>query len=225
VTASRAPSTQAGLRRAAVIVGMQTEARLAQRLGLPVYIGGGTAAGAVEASRRALTGAASALISLGLAGGLDPALRPGDVIVPEAVLTGGRLFRGDPVLGEALGGLTPHRILGAASVVADVPSKQRLRRETGAAAVDLESGAVATLAAERGLSFAALRVICDPAECALPSAALVALNRWGAIGIFRVLGSILAHPAQLPALLALTRDAAVARRALAERIASIAAGA
>lgn len=223
--ALNAPSTQAGLRGASVIVGLRTEARLALRLGVPVYIGGGTMVGAVEASHRALTGAASALISLGLAGALDPALRPGDVIVPEAVLAGGHLFRGDPVLGAELGGMTPHRILGAASVVADVLCKQRLRDETGAAAVDLESGAVATLATERGLPFAALRVICDPAERALPSAALVALNRCGGIGIFRVLGSILAHPAQLPALLALTRDAAVARRALARHIASIAAGA
>lgn len=223
--ALNAPSAQAGLRGAILIVGLQTEARLARRLGVPVYIGGGTATGAVEASRRALTGAASALISLGLAGGLDPALHPGDVIVPEAVLTGGRLFRSDPALGEALGGMTPHRIFGAASVVADVRSKQRLRSETAAAAVDLESGAVATLATERGLPFAALRVICDPAERALPSAALVSLNQRGAISIFRVLGSLLAHPAQLPALLALTHDAAVARRALAQRIASIAAGA
>ena len=223
--AANAVSTEAGLRGAAVIVGLRTEARLALPLGVPVYIGGGTAAGAVEATRRALTGAASALISLGLAGGLEPALRPGDVIVPEAVLADGVFFRGDPVLGQTLGGMTPHRILGAASVVADVLSKQRLRGETGAAAVDLESGAVARLATERGLPFAALRVICDPAERALPPAALVALNRRGAIGMFRLLGSILAHPAQLPGLLALARDAALARRALAQRIASIAAGA
>lgn len=220
-----APFIGVRLRGAAVIVGLRSEARLALRLGVPVYIGGGTAAGAAEACRQALTRTASALISLGLAGGLAPALRPGDVIVPEAVLTGGRVLHGDPALGQTLGGMTAHRILGAASVVADALSKQRLHRETGAAAVDLESGAVATLATQRGLPFAALRVICDPAERALPPAALVALNRRGAIGIVRVLGSVLARPDQLPELLALTRDVARARRALAERIASIAAGA
>jgi len=223
--AANALSTQAVLRGAAVIVGLRTEARLALRLGAPVYIGGGTAAGAAEASHRAVAEAASALISLGLAGGLDPALRPGDVIVPEAVLSSGRAFRADPVLGQTLGGMTPHHIIGAASAVADVRSKQRLRGETGAAAVDLESGAVATRATQIGLPFAALRVICDPAERALPPAALMALDRRGAIGVFRVLGSILADPAQLPALLALTRDATMARRALAQRIASIGPGA
>ena len=223
--ASNALFIQAGLRGAAIIVGLRAEARLALPLGVPIYVGGGTAAGAAEASRRAVAGAASALISLGLAGGLDPALRPGDVTVPEAVLTGGRVFPADPLLGRTLGGMTPHRILGAASVVADVLSKDRFRDETGAVAVDRESGAVATLATERGLPFAALRVICDPAERALPPAALVALNRRGAIGMVRMLDSILAHPVQVPALLALARDAAKARRALAQRIASIVAGA
>jgi len=225
VRAANALSIQAGLCGVAVIVGLRTEARLALRLGVPVHIGGGTAAGAAEASRRALAGDVRGLISVGLAGGLDPALHPGDVIVPEAILTGGRVLRADPVLGQTLGGITPHRVIGAASVVADVRSKQRLRGETGAAAVDLESGAAATLATQSGVPFAALRVICDPAERALPPAALVALNRRGAISIFRVLGSIVANPAQLPAMLALTRDATTAQRALARRIALIVAGA
>jgi adenosylhomocysteine nucleosidase len=216
---------QVGLDSAAIIVGLLAEARLARRLGGPVYIGGGTAAGAAAASCRALAEAAPALISVGLAGGLDPALRPGDVIVPEAVLIGAHTLRADPELGRMLGGMTPHRIVGAKSIATNALSKQRLRDETGAAALDLESGAVATLATRHGMPFAALRVICDPAERALPPAALVALDRRGAIGLFAVLGSVLAHPAQVPALLALTRDAIMARRALAQRIASIAAGA
>jgi adenosylhomocysteine nucleosidase len=225
VRTSNAPSTHIGLRAAAVIVGLLAEARLARRLGGLVYIGGGTAAGAAAASRRALADAAPALISLGLAGGLDPALRPGDVIVPEVVLASGHALRADSGLGHMLGGITPHRLLGAASVAANALSKQRLRDETGAAALDLESGAVATFATQQGVPFAVLRVICDPAERALPPAALVALNRRGAIDLFPVLVSVLAHPAQLPALLALTRDATTAKRALARRIASIAAGA
>lgn len=222
---SDALSTAAELHGAAIIVGLLAEARLARRLGGSVYIGGGTAAGAAAASRRALAEAAPALISFGLAGGLDPALRPGDVIVPEVVLIGGRALRADSGLGQMLGGMTPHCILGAESIAANALSKQRLREETGAAALDLESGAVATLATQHGMPFAALRVICDPAERVLPPAALVALNQRGAIGLFSVLGSVIARPAQLPALLALTCDAATARRALAQRIALITVGA
>jgi adenosylhomocysteine nucleosidase len=211
--------------RWAVIVGLTAEARLVHALRAPVFVGGGTAQGAELACRRAVAGGAAALVSLGLAGGLDPALRPGVVIVPERVLAGGTSLASDPAINRAIGGPTAHRLVGADTVAADAATKQRLWRETGAAALDLESGAVARIATEHGLPFAVLRVICDPAERDLPPAALAALDGRGVIGIARVLGSVLAHPAQLPGLLALARDAAIARRALAARIASIAGGA
>ncbi|HEY1934135.1 MAG TPA: hypothetical protein VGG99_19165 [Acetobacteraceae bacterium] len=213
------------LSRWAIIVGLTAEARLVHALGAPVFIGGGTAQGSELACRRAVARGAAALLSVGLAGGLDPALRPGVVIVPEMVLAGGTSFATDPAMNRAIGGPTAHRVVGAEAVAADAATKQRLWRETGAAALDLESGAVARIATEHGLPFAVLRVICDPAERDLPPAALAALDLHGAIGIGRVLGSVLGHPAQVQALLALARDAATARRALAARIASIARGA
>jgi adenosylhomocysteine nucleosidase len=88
-------------------------------------------------------------------------------------------------------------------------------------AVDLETGAVARVAAAHGLPFAVLRAICDPAERDLPPAALVALNARGAIGLARVAGSLIAWPGQVPALLRLAADAAAARRSLARRVAAI----
>jgi hypothetical protein len=59
-----------------IVVGLKAEALLARRLGVPVMIGGGTAAGAEMAARRAVAEGATALVSFGLAGGLDPSLRP-----------------------------------------------------------------------------------------------------------------------------------------------------
>ncbi len=96
-----------------------------------------------------------------------------------------------------------------------------LRETTGAAAVDLESGAVAGVAARHRLPFAVLRAVCDPSWRSLPAAALVALNRRGTIDGPRVLASIARHPGQLPALLALARDAARARAALVRRVREI----
>ena len=115
-------------------------------------------------------------------------------------------------------------MLGAEDVVASAAAKATLFAATGAAAVDLESGAVARVATEHGLPFAVLRAICDPAERDLPPAALIALDRRGAVGVMRVIGSVLAHPGQLAALLALAADAAAARRALREAVARIRAG-
>jgi adenosylhomocysteine nucleosidase len=197
-----------------VVVGLAAEARLVRSLGWLVAIGGGTARGAGLAAERLVSGGVTAVISFGLAGGLDPALRAGSLLVPRAIMTDEQHLPTDPELSERLGCVSIPLLLGARDVVATAAAKARLFAATGAAAVDLESGAVARVATEHGLPFAALRAICDPAERDLPPAALIALDQHGAIGLARVLGSILAHPTQLPALLALAADAAAARRAL-----------
>jgi adenosylhomocysteine nucleosidase len=205
----------------AVIVGMTAEARIARRLGWPVATGGGTAAGAKAAARRMAAAGAGALVSFGLAGGLDPAMRPGRLIVPVAVVADGRDLRTDAGVATWLGGATPHRLLGADAIAATAAEKRLLWERTGAVAIDLESGAVARVATALGLPFAVLRAICDPAERDLPPAALAALDQRGVVGLARVLGAVLADPRQVPALLALARDAAAARRALVGRVGEV----
>ncbi len=202
-----------------IVVGLRAEARLLGPLRGVVAIGGGGAAGAARAAA-GLEGV-GALLSVGLAGGLDPALAPGAVLVPEAVLTGGRRLATSLRLCHALGGATAGALLGGEAVVAGVAEKARLHAETGAVAVDLESGAVVEAALARGLPFAALRVVCDPAGRDLPPAALAALDAAGAIGLLRVLRSVLRRPAQVPGLLALARDAAAARAALRGRVRTV----
>jgi adenosylhomocysteine nucleosidase len=164
---------------------------------------------------------ADGLISFGLAGGLDPALRPGDLLVPGQVLTEAGEFTADPDLAGAFGGLTGHRIWGGTAVAATAADKQALFRGTGAAAIDLESGAVAQVARARGVAFIAVRAICDGADRDLPDAALVALGSAGGIGLLRVLGSVLRHPGQVPALLTLAADAAKARGALLSAVRAV----
>jgi adenosylhomocysteine nucleosidase len=196
------------------VVGLTAEARIAARLGYPVLAGGGTPAGAAETAERLVRDGVRALVSFGLAGGLDPALRPGAMVVPDVVLADGQIFRVDTDLAARFGGLTGHRLLAGETIVADALTKRDLFVATGAQAVDLESGSVARLAASHGLPFAVVRAICDPAERDLPPAALIALDRHGAIGLMAVLGSVFRHPGQIPALLALAGDTSRARRSL-----------
>ena len=106
-------------------------------------------------------------------------------------------------------------------VVATVGAKRALHVRTGAAAVDLESAAVADAAGRHAVPFAALRAICDPANRTLPRAALLALDERGRIGVWRVAAAALARPGELPALFALAADAARARRALVGRVDAI----
>ena len=101
--------------------------------------GGGTAVGAQMAA-----GAADhrgvgcdALVSFGLAGGLDPTLRPGTLIVPSAVIAGDSEGHAtDQELSRLLGGATTWRArsLGADAVVGSVEEKRRLHGRTPAAA-------------------------------------------------------------------------------------------
>jgi len=207
--------------RIGVVVGLTAEARIARCCFTHVEIGGGTATGAQAAAHRLIGQGVQALVSFGLAGGLDPMLRPGAVVVPEAVVTNGQLLATDADLNEWLGGGTAHVLLGVDGVVATASAKHHLFLATGCAAVDLESGAVALAAEAHGLPFAVLRAICDAAERDLPPAALCALNDAGAIGLMRVIGSVIGQPRQLPGLLALGRDAAAAKRALVERTSMI----
>ena len=209
-------------RSVGVVAGLAAEARIARRLGWQVAIGGGTAAGAVTAARRLADAGADALISFGLAGGLDPALRPGAVIVPEAVIVAGVRHPTDPELSRTLGGATADTMLGAEAIASSAEEKRCLHDRTSASAIDLESGAVACVAAARGIPFAVLRAVCDPVERTLPAAALAAVDAHGTIGIWRMYASLLARPRQLPALLALAIDAAAARRALVVRVRQIA---
>ncbi|WP_428535551.1 hypothetical protein [Rhodopila sp.] len=188
--------------------------RIAARFGYPVEAGGGTPAGAEAAARRLIDAGATALVSFGLAGGLDPALRPGEVIVPWAVLSNGGTWHADRSLAERFGGLTAHTILGGREVAATATEKRCVYLLTQAHAIDLESGAVAAAAAAHGLSFVVVRAICDPAERDLPPAALLALGPDGAINLWRVLRSVFGDPRQIAPLLALAHDARIARRAL-----------
>ena len=190
------------------VVGLAAEARIARRLGL-VAIGGGMPAGAEAAAEWLVAQGVRGLVSFGLAGGLDPALRPGDIMVPAMV----RVDRTDFATTD-LAGPTSGRLLAGTAIAATAAAKQTLYTTTGAAAIDLESGAVALVAQRHNLPFAVLRAICDPAERDLPPAALAALDATGAIGVWRILLSLARRPAQLPGLVTLARDAAIARRAL-----------
>jgi adenosylhomocysteine nucleosidase len=212
------PPPQADRTEPTVVVGLRAEARIARGLGWRVVAGGGTAAGAEAAARHLIAEGATALISFGLAGGLDPSLRPGAVIVPAWVRVGCEIHRAHAALMRSLGGPTPHCLLGHDTLAATSAEKARLREITGAHAIDLESGAVAVAAVASGLPFAILRAICDPAERDLPPAALAALDQRGIIGFRRVLASLSRQPNQLPALIALARDAAKARAALVRHV-------
>lgn len=161
---------------------------------------------------------ATVLVSFGLAGGLDPALAPGSIVIADAVLGQGNRRPTDPAWRDALRAALPHAICGPLladdAPVLDVDGKRQRHLATGALAVDMESHRVAELASAHGWPLVVCRVVADPATRAVPPAALAAMGANGDIAFAPLLRSLLARPAQLGALAALARDTASARRAL-----------
>jgi adenosylhomocysteine nucleosidase len=162
------------------------------------------------------------VISFGVAGGLDPALKSGDVVVATEVMAGdGRWLAGltlsdDLVARVALGRRRVVRggLAGVEQVIGAKAHKAALWSKTGAAAVDMESHIAAAYAAESGLPFAALRVISDPASRALPAIAMTAIKPNGDIDLRKVLRGVARNPMSLRALVSTGIDFNRALRSL-----------
>ena len=140
-----------------LVVGLDQEAALVNKWGR-VAIGGGTYAGALKAAEVLVELGADALISFGVAGGLDPELKPGTLLAASEVLVDNQVLRATLIPP----GVRQARMLGAKTVAATIAEKALLWSETRAACIDLESGAVALVAQRHRLPFGALRAICDP---------------------------------------------------------------
>ncbi len=204
-----------------IVVGLRAEARLARALGGQIAIGGGESSGAARAALALAQAGVTGLISFGLAGGLAPDLPAGTILIPEFVLAAdGDRWLTDPDL-SAHFGRRAGTVFAGDAVLGSIADKRQAWQDTGAIAVDLESGEVARASAAYRLPFAVIRAVCDPAERALPPAAMVALGATGRIRLFAILRSLARNPGQLPDLLRLGREAAAARRALRLRVAAV----
>src|SRR3979490_1500016 len=112
-----------------------------------------------------------AVISFGIAGGLDPSLHPGDVVVATAVIaeTGAWKVPASVVTAvvervRASGvGVVQGALAGVEEPILLPIDKAAVHRETEAIAVDMESHIGAAYAAANDLPFAAIRVISAPA--------------------------------------------------------------
>jgi adenosylhomocysteine nucleosidase len=209
--------------RILVLAALRTELRPALRLLRPAPLrAGGSAAhaagpfvfavggvGAKAAGEAALRLIAAfrpdAVVSTGFAGALDDGLATGDLVLGGATgcpAAAGLLRLARAAAPDARAG----DVHAAARVVNDAAGRRRLRLETGALAVDMESAAVGRAAREHGLDFLCVKAVLDtPAK---PLASDYA-------SLPTVLGAVLRRPRQT--LSGIRGDAARARAA-AERL-------
>jgi hopanoid-associated phosphorylase len=205
-----------------VVTGMAREARLAKAPGVVTIHAGGLPYRLRDALVRQAQVRCRAVISFGIAGGLDPFLGPGDVVVATGVVSHTVRWPVQPLLAQNLassltsGGMKVKLadLAGADAPLLHPTDKRVLKTETGAAAVDMESHLAAAYAAERRLPFAAVRVICDPADRRLPPWAAESLLPNGEVSAAAVVRGLLRRPPHLFAMVRLAIDAAAAFRAL-----------
>ena len=182
------------------------------------------------ATRLAQSGAVL-LVSFGICGGLDPELRPGDLLLADTVLTddGARhptSAEHRPALEARLSGfglrIAAGPLLGQDRPLAGAADKSARFAASGAVAVDMESFGVARAAQAAGLPFLVVRAVADPAERNLPRAALKAIGPDGRLKLFSALAAMYLRPWESPALIRLAYETRLAFDTLervAERIA------
>lgn len=180
-------------------------------------------AAASMGARALIDAGATALASWGMAGGLDPSLSAGAILLPTEVLgPDGRVHNTEPGwrdrVSAAVAAHAPvrsGRLLTATRAVGSVAEKAELFTSTGAAAVDMESAAIGEVAERHQLPFIAVRVVVDSAGDVLPRAVTAAADNEGHLQIWRLIGALALAPNELAPLIRLARRYRAANRSLA----------
>jgi adenosylhomocysteine nucleosidase len=201
-----------------VVTGLLAEARVSH---LPPgrAIAGGADPARLEAELgRAFSDGAGAVLSFGLAAGLQAGRAPGTLVIPAEIVCGSDRYATDPRwsgrMRAALHHADPRPLAGVDTPLTRAVDKMQLHEATGAVAADMESHRAARCALRAGRPFAALRVISDPAERGLPPAAAIGMKPDGRVDLAAVLASLLRDPGQLPALARTATEARTAMRVL-----------
>lgn len=170
----------------------------------------------------------SALIGAGLAGGLCPGLKAGQLVVAKSILTlidcgkCRKPWMPDPAgVAHARAALASEGVsvacgtlVTAPEAVLTVAGKESLFRQTRALAVDMESAGIARAAEENHLPFFIMRAICDPAEEAVPRALSDCLDENGKVRPATLLFNLAARPTLVPDMVRMGRCFATAGHSL-----------
>lgn len=163
------------------------------------------------AANALLAAGADALVSWGSAAGLDPTLSSGTLLLAEAVEAPGQgHYRVDVPWREYVRtrltgnvAFAEGAVAATSTVLTSREQKAALFRSTHARAADMESGAVAEVAQQKGKPFLVVRAVSDPAGMSIPNMVLRQTNNWGHIRLMRLLKTVVCNPPELISLLRL----------------------
>ncbi len=174
---------------------------------------------AAALARRFLDEGCEALASAGYCGGLAPGIDVGSLILADTVEApdGARFETHAPWrahLAMTMGAVTPIAVgpmVCSDTALRTPEAKADARRRTGALAVDMESHAVAAVAAEAGAPFVVIRVVSDDAGSTLPAIVGKGLTPTGERRVGPILAGLARQPWMLGSLMRLAVTSGRAR--------------
>jgi adenosylhomocysteine nucleosidase len=153
------------------------------------------------------------VLTCGFAGGLNPELKPGEVIFETS---------DENLRAKLLGARAkPLKIFCADRIATTIAEKKKLRAETGADAVEMESAAIHAVCRERGIPCATVRVISDTASEDLPLDFNVLSKPDKNLDFGKLFLAIAKSPGKIGALMQLQKKTKFAAERLAEVLAKI----
>ena len=155
------------------------------------------------------------VLTCGFAGGLNPDLKLGDVVSEPGIR--------NPEVGVKLAaaGAKPARFFCADRIAVTIAEKKRLREQTGADAVEMESAAIHAVCAEHGIPCATTRVISDTADEDLPLDFNALAKPDKNLDIGKLLLAVAKSPRKIGALMKLQKQTRFAAERLAEVLAKV----
>lgn len=181
-----------------------------------IAVSGANAARAEDLTEGLIAAGARAVISAGLCGALDPALKSGDLVIGERVVSasGDVILSDRKLLAAAPQAAQQVAIFGSDEIIDSAEMKARLFGRYASQTVDMESHGAARAASRAGAPFIAIRAVADSASRALPRAALGAVTETGGVNVMSVLIECMKAPQQFEQIAMLGRESGAATETL-----------
>ena len=159
------------------------------------------------------TNSPQTVFTCGFAGGLNPGLKLGEVVFETG-------SQSEPALADRErledAGAKPAKFFCADRIATTVAEKKRLRDETGADAVEMESAAIHAVCRERGIACVTVRVILDQADENLPLDFNALARTDQSLDFGKLMLALAKSPRKISALLVLQKKTSFAAKQMAE---------